>query len=569
MFMKIKILIIISFTIIFNFAYSQNEGNDKLDNQTLIIYNEYSPVVKDANRIQFLPVVIDTVKVIPKFEYSVRPPMYKTDYTPTPINVASIKGESLKPLNNGLVKIGLGNYLTPYLEGFYNTTRNMDYSAGVHVKHHSSHGKTKNSEDQKIYNGYANSMIKAFGKKFMYASTLSADLGFSSNIINYYGYDPVFAKYVNTIPPRDRSEMEDINFMRFNSNIALKSNNINKYKFNYDLDLGYQYFFTSEKDKQHNVKFVADFNKAFDVHRFGLDTKVDFNNIEIKSFSQYNKTYLDLNPYYKLYSDNWQIRLGLNTTGEFIKSNTKYHFYPNVYVQHNISNTLIPYASFKGYIENNDLESLSKTNPFINRINIYESTNHSQVLDFGVKGNISSNIYFHINANYSKIDNMALCYNDTSLVFENKFQIIYTDVERFSGYGEVALRDFNNFSFTLKGHYYYYHYVKNEDKAWHMPNFDICLKTNYQFNEKLNFGVDIDFIGKRYAKVYNRIIETPEWQSKKLNAIFDVSLFGEYRLSSNFSCFLYLNNITGQKQYYWNNYQSQRFNILVGLKYIF
>ena len=56
---------------------------------------------------------------------------------------------------------------------------------------------------------------------------------------------------------------------------------------------------------------------------------------------------------------------------------------------------------------------------------------------------------------------------------------------------------------------------------------------------------------------------------RKLKPIVDVSLYGEYSFASNFQAFLNLNNITGQKQYVWNNYMSHGFNFMLGLKYLF
>ena len=47
--------------------------NNTLEEQTVVIYNEYSPVLKDASRIQSLPVIVDTMNVEPKFDYSVMP----------------------------------------------------------------------------------------------------------------------------------------------------------------------------------------------------------------------------------------------------------------------------------------------------------------------------------------------------------------------------------------------------------------------------------------------------------------------------------------------------------------
>ena len=169
---------------------------------------------------------------------------------------------------------------------------------------------------------------------------------------------------------------------------------------------------------------------------------------------------------------------------------------------------------------------------------------------------------------------MGFFVNDTSLDLQNKFVLEYTNVERFSAYAEVALRNMDKFSFTLKGHYFYYSYIQNREKAWHMPAVDVLLKTNYQFDEKLNFGMDVGLIGGILVKSTNiSDLMSPDpgtiYYSYSLKPIIDVSLFAEYKFASNFNAFVNLNNVTGQKQYYLNNYMSQGFNVMLGLKYLF
>ena len=359
--------------------------------------------------------------------------------------------------------------------------------------------------------------------------------------------------------------MEIQRYMRFKTDIGLVSNNTSKNQVEYDAKLSYQYFFSLTKDKQHKVNVDANLNKLVKNNRYGLDFGLIYNNNTLDTLV-YDEVFLNLNPYYKRNTKQWQIQIGANTCGEFGGDSVIYHLYPNILIQNNISNTIIPYVSFKGYIQNNNFEFVNTVNPFINRFNNYQVTNYAQVIDLGFKGNISKNMYFHLNGNYSKIDNMGFFINDTSLDLNNKFVLEYTNVERFAGYGEFALRDLGKFSFTLKGHYYYYSYLKNHQKPWQMPNVDVCLTTDYQFSEQLNFGVNVDFIGTRYAKEFGT---TGQIIEKKLNPIIDVSLFAEYKFASNFNCFIYLNNVTGQKQYVWNNYMSQGFNVLAGLKYSF
>ncbi len=567
--MKAKYLIIAIFAALSTAVFAQENPDGGLDEQTLIIYSEYTPVLKDANRIQFLPVIVDTIKVNPEFIYNVQPTLFKTRFTPTPITAASLKGEPLKPLDNGLIKIGVGNYLSPNIEVYYNNRREKNYSVGAFATHHSSHGTIKNVADQKIYGGFNNSVVDVFGKRFMGSSTLTGDIKFSTNQSHFYGYNPYLDVDSAIIKPRQKSEMEMARYNRLRAEVGLVSNNSSKNRVDYDATLAYQLFFTNLKDKQNQINLKADVSKLVKVNRYGMDLGFLFNNNTIDTLV-YNEVFLDLNPYFRHYTKSWQIQIGANTTGELGGDSVIYHFYPNIYFQHNVSNTIIPYAGFKGYIQNNNLVFASTVNPFVNRFNNYEVTNYAQVIDIGLKGNISKNIYFHINGNYSKIDNMAFYVNDTSLDLDNKFVLEYTNVERFAGYGEFALRNIGKFSFSLKGHYYYYSYIRNWDnfgeKPWHMPNVDVSLKTNYQFNDRLNFGIDVDFIGNRYAKEYDNAGSIVE---KELKPIIDVNLFGEYRFASNFYAFLNLNNVTGQKQYVWNNYMSQGFNAMGGIKYLF
>jgi len=569
---KARFLIIAFFTICSTAVFAQNSRDSVLDEQTLIIYNEYTPVLKDANRMQFLPVIIDTVKVVPVFEYNVQPVMFKTQFFPAPITAASIKGEPLKPLDNGLVKIGVGNYLSPMIDVYYNNRRNKDYSVGAFVKHHSTHGTIKNAADQKIYSGFNKNLVDVYGKRFYHNSTVSGDLSFSSNQIHYYGYNPNLVVPSDVVKPRERKEMGMQRYNRMRAEFGIVSNNSSDRKIDYNATLAYQYFFAFTKDNQHKIDINADLSKQVKANRYGMEAGFMFNNNTLTSL-KYNEIFLDLNPYFRHYTKSWQIQLGANTTGEFGGDSVRYHLYPNVLIQNNISNTIIPYASFKGYIQNNNMEFASTLNPFITRYNNFQVTNYAQVIDVGVKGNISKDIYFHLNANYSKIDNMGFFVNDSSLDLDNKFVLEYTNVERFAGYGEIAFDHIGNFSFNLKGHYYYYSYIKNRQKPWHMPNVDVCLRTNYKFDENLNFGINVDFIGTRYAKSYDLLSYSGEltdvYRTITLKPIIDVSLYAEYKFASNFYAFLNLNNVTGQKQYIWNDYMSQGFNVMAGVKYLF
>ena len=555
------------------------QEDNTLEEQTVVIYNDYSPVLKDASRIQSLPVISDTVKTEPKFEYSVMPTMYRTSFTPQKISAATVKGEALKPLNTGFVKVGYGNYISPFAELYVNSKRQKNYSLGIAAHHHSSFGKIKNYLDQKIYSGYDDSRIEAFGKKLFAKSVLSGKIYFSSNGINYYGYDPKVYGNTDTINwdtfdyVDTRDEVEKQRFNRVGANMVFESQQTGKKHWNYKLGLGYQYFFTKTKDDQHKIDVIANIGRSVKNISYGVDINYLLNVNKIAWVNNTNNDmFINPEPYFRFENEKWNVKAGANLVYS-AGCNKKFYIYPDIYAQLNISNTLLPYISYGGHLENNNLEYLSTINPFVISFP-YVNTSYQHEANLGVKANISSKIYLHINANYSHIDYMAFFVNDTTVPLHNKFRMEYMDVDRVGAYAELSMRELApGLDIMLKAHYYYYikladvntHNKIDGERPWQMPDLDVSLRASYRLTNKISFGVEGYFLNACYAKEY---VEGVMF-AKKMKAVIDVNLFGEYKFDDNFSAFLYLNNIACQRYYIWNNYRAQGFNAMVGLTYLF
>lgn len=557
------------------------EDNNTLEEQTVVIYNEYSPVLKDASRIQSLPVIADTIKVEPKFEYSVMPTMYRTTFTPSKIPAATVKGEALKPLNTGLVKIGYGNYISPFAELYVNSKRQKNYSIGIAAQHHSSFGKIKNYLDQKIYSGYDNSNIEAFGKKIFAKSVLSGKVYFSSNGICYYGYDPKVYGNTDTINwdtfdyVDTRDEVEKQRFNRVGANMTFESQQTGRKHWNYKFGAGYQYFFTKTKDWQHKVDVVANIGRSVKNISYGVDINYLFNANKISWVNNtINDMFINPEPYFRFENEKWNVKAGANLVYSAGSTN-KFYIYPDVYAQLNISNTLLPYISYGGHLENNNLEYLSTINPFVISFP-YVNTSYQHEVNLGLKANISKKVYLHVNANYSHIDKMVFFVNDTLEPLHNKFRMEYMDVDRIGAYAELSMRELApGLDIMLKAHYYYYiklgdPTVLNSPKIadahpWQMPDLNVSLRAAYRLTNKISFGLEGYFLNRCYAKEFVAGVQ----YAKKMKAVVDVNLFGEYKFDDNFSAFLYLNNIACQRYYIWNNYRAQGFNALVGLTYVF
>jgi hypothetical protein len=186
-------------------------------------------------------------------------------------------------------------------------------------------------------------------------------------------------------------------------------------------------------------------------------------------------------------------------------------------------------------------------------------------MTLGIRGNISSKIAFNAKVNYSKINNQYFFVNDTSLTLQNKFDVVYDNLDKIRILGELSYNTGENLFLSLSGNYYSYN-LEIEKHAWHMPNYKVSLNARYIVQNKIILTSNIFALGSRYVREFDK---NNNLLDKELSGIIDLNLGMEYRLSKIFSAFINLNNIAAVKYYEWNHYPSQQFNMMMGITYSF
>jgi hypothetical protein len=104
----------------------------------------------------------------------------------------------------------------------------------------------------------------------------------------------------------------------------------------------------------------------------------------------------------------------------------------------------------------------------------------------------------------------------------------------------------------------------HEEKPWHLPATTVTLSCNYNLADKIVATAEVFFRGNTFAPdadVPGHIIELDSW--------VDVNFGAEYRYSKVLSIFVKLNNLGFSRYYIWNNYPTERLNVLGGLTYAF
>jgi hypothetical protein len=320
----------------------------------------------------------------------------------------------------------------------------------------------------------------------------------------------------------------------------------------------------------------VNFGRYLNKELIGGKVSVDYykNNYQSDSLTD---AIITLAPYATTKRDRWEGRMGLKIMIETNAGST--HFYPDLYARYTlIKDFLSVFTEVNGNLQRNGLKSFSEQNPFVYFGNGFRLANTSTRLNLtgGVKGNISSAVFYNLSASYKIIDSIPLFINRT--VFEdsvqNHFVAYYESLNTTQLSAEIGYRWADRL--LLSGYVKYYRYLSLESQefAWQLPQIESGIKARYNLGDKLTGRLEFIYWGDRYAlfqtvnnpqTLQQEVIST----SQKLRGIPDLNIGVDYHYTSRLGAFVQFNNILVQRYYWWNQYPLQRFNLMAGLKLLF
>jgi hypothetical protein len=535
----------------------------KLDTTTIVTVKPYDPVLSDAFKLKDNPSIQDTDKVIPTLNYTFINKQVPVEFVVEPILSAKIKGEPLVKLYRGYAKVGFGSQNTPLAELYFNSTRSKDYSFGFYGKHLSSKG-VSNID----YSGYSDNHLSLFGKRFLKDFTLSSKINLDRNVAHYYGFPKATKPEINSqVDIRQR-------LTKISANAGLTRNFTDSAQFDYHFDINYHRITDLYKAEENNIKVDGSFSKYHKRELYAIGTEINYNNLNNVSNLGHNLI-VGLRPHISTTAKNWQFKVGLGLFVNQMNNESKFHFYPEAEFKYNVvENIIIPYVGIKGGVLANNLNSFFYENPFINTQTLaVANTNQKYNIYIGIRGSLSKHLTFNTSFSKQKLETMPLYTKDFSNLLENQFTVLYDTVGLNQISGELAYQKLEKLKVLLRGDYFAYS-PSNQLKAWHKPDMKISLSGIYDLSDKIIVRADLFFINKQYAQTFksisdvNGVITTTE-EAKELKGIFDANLGLEYRYTKKLSAFINFNNIGAVRYQRWEDYPTQRFNVLGGLTYSF
>ncbi|MEA2106879.1 MAG: hypothetical protein U9P82_09225 [Bacteroidota bacterium] len=521
------------------------------------VVKPYEPTISDANKISYLPKILDTIKVVPEVNYLLQTKPINVGYTINPIKPARMVSEPLTKLYNSYFRVGVGTKTLPLLEAYINSKRSEDYSVGAYYKYSASYAKVELLNDERVFAGYSDNDLQLFGKKFFKNSTLQGDIGVQGDTRYFYGYDT----QIDTSMDKDDIRQK---YLQFNMKANYKSTYVDSNHINYDFIVGIDYVKDDFSNNELGFKMKGDINKIFSKEMVGAKVGIEHYSVS-ENVDSSNNTIININPWVGKFGDKWRVKAGINFYSDIREDNTNTYYYPVGLLEYDVANHfLIPYAGVNGKIEVNNFLKTISINPFIVPGQSMLNTDHKLILYGGIRGNFNSTTYYNVKVSYSLIDNMPFFVNNMALTDStgNQFSVVYDNIELVSYFGELSLAPNEKLNLHIKANYHDYK-MDIEQKPWHKLSFDLTFSARYNLRDKIILKGDIFSLGKRYAKLNNN------GDFAELESVIDINIGAEYRYSKILSGFIQFNNILSENYYQWNYYPTYGFNVLLGITYAF
>lgn len=521
------------------------------------VVKPYTPTLSSAEKIQLLPDLEGEIDYTPPtFTYELYQKRYDSQFGVEAIKAARMVKMPLKRLYKSQLTLGYGNYITPLAELNISQLRSRQGTLGLNLRHHSMNGKVKLENDLKAPAGFNENKAEVYGSRFLKKGVFDYAAGASYNSYVHYGINPALDSVLE--------RKDAINpYFTAEGAMGLHSVHADSFHFNYQGDLDYYYFTHQFEEAEHGARAAFDFNKKLRV----IDISAEAGGAYYGHPAQWDTVFSHhtlfwLNPLVAKKASEWHLTGGFKTTGEVVDGVFTIHFYPVASFQFNVvREVLVPYFGVDGYLETNTVRSIVEENPYVVPMLSVKPTNHKLIGYAGIKGRISDAVTYNVRGSYSIIDNAYFFINDVTNPVRNQFTVVYDDVTLTNLYGELSFRPTESWKIYLKGNYYSYVTMVNEDHPWNKPKFDLSLQGRYNLGDKILAEAGIYAIGSRYFEDFNPITQD------KLPMTIDVNLGLEYRYSTLLSFWARFNNLAAQTYYLYPHYPSYRFRVMLGLTY--
>ena len=538
-------------------AFAQNETSEI--KKQVEVTRSYEPTINDANKLNIMPKINDTLRLSPNFKYSIFSKALENTFPVKPIPAAKLVSEPKPDLKDFYIRGGLGNYTSTLFDIYYNSPRNEEYSYGIYFNHRGATGKVELNDGPKVPTNNSNNEVALFGKKIFRNMILDGGVSYKHNRNLFYGVD--YTQNPNYSFNKD-SLRQHYNNVRVDLN--LKSFYVDSSHINYKANIAYDFYNDKFEFGENHISIGGEVFKFFSKDYLGASLNV-LHVGKTGSFDTVSNTVVTVGPMLKKYGSFYTASIGVNFTNDSWGNNGKSYFFPVGHLSIDAAgNFFVPYVKVGGYLEVNSYKKITTENPFVMPGLYVENTAHKLVLNGGIKGNVSATVSYNVWAGFELIDHAYFFVNEKgSQSLYNNFNVIYDDIRQTSFGGELTVAIKKYLELGARATVYSYK-MDTEDKAWGKPSFEASLDATYKHNEKWRFNAALFGVGSRHIKPL--LVGDP---SIKLKSFVDMNIGCEYSFTKRLNAFININNLFNSNYDTYYLYPAYGINAMVGVSYSF
>ena len=537
--------------------------------------------VEPTYRLISSPKIIDSLAVAP-----ITPQPLLQLYSSTKINLDTIAAatvettEKIKAIYPFYAKIGVGSTIMPLGELYFNSTRSRSAVYGAHIKHLSSYGNVKD-RDKITYApaSFDKTSALVFGQFIKKNITVGGDINYENYGYHYYG---IPSENISADSIRQRIQ-------RTGFGISLIANRGDSSRLNLKFDIAYKNLNSQKplidslsdwKVRENNFNFNTRgwYNKGsesfytnlgirYNGYKYGI---ADSALTAIDTGIVLNNTIIDLYPGVasSLLQKKLLVDVGVGISID-VNQITRAYIYPRVSISYSLLHDLIiPFIGIRGGLNQNTFSSLNNVNPYVLTNLALANENKPYDLFFGVRGGITKRMTYGINASFAKINNRAFYVTDTTYtLLGNQFSLVYDSLNLTSVEANLSYQMNEKIKIDGVGRFYSYE-MKNEARAWNLPQLQFILRGTYNLYDKFLIRADVTMESGRMAKVNgpgNGVFSENNQYFIPLGFLIDGNLGVEYRYNKRVSAFLQFNNVAAQRYSRWLNYPVMPIQIMGGI----
>ncbi|MFY7788616.1 MAG: hypothetical protein ACOVQA_12170 [Thermoflexibacteraceae bacterium] len=477
---------------------------------------------------------------------------------PYVLTASSVTDENSATTTNSAsyIRGGFGNYITPYLEAYWQPIAKQEYGVSAHLRHLSS--VTGSVLDEK--SGVSNNLLRLQGYYQLGTGKLEADFAYQRLGLSYYGFDKFY---------KNGQSKEDDIFQAYNNlatNVGYSNNSQTNWQYAGKLNL---YRFTSRKGlAESNVGLQATSAWQFDSNS-SLKVALQANSMiytnEVWGNVRISRNLVGLQPSYQWQNEQFGVEAGLNLMYDTDTSTvqSKVRLYPLLKANYQLMpQKLQVYAQLSGTTQRTTLQQLAMENNFLGNQIALLHTNQLWETQVGIKGHLTPELSFDAQTSYGRYRN--LYFFNANAKDSARFAVVYEPEA--IGVWQLQAAVYMSLSQLKVGwqtHIATYN-VKTLSAAFHRPTWTNTLYADYYFNDKLRLSSKIYNLNgiSAFAQTNN------DNSTKTLNSIVDVNVAAQYQFLPQWAAFLQVNNILGTYQRY-AYYDTQGINGLLGVQWSF